>query len=129
MKWTIWSNWKSIAPNKGNQKSKQMTKKSKSYVGKNNQYLCYKSTTGWGQFHGKSPFFNCLYVLTKAIISGKAKLLLEKPTFFIINFTYLLSQQVQNCQEVFGSLVPSILDMGLARWDSMAILDLYNYFR
>ena len=100
-----------------------MTKKSKSYVGKNNQYLCYKSTTGWGQFHGKSPFFNCLYVLTKAIISGKAKLLLEKPTFFIINFTYLLSQQVQNCQGVFGSLVPSILDMGLAY-----LLRLHVYF-
>ena len=37
--------------------------------------------------------------------------------------------QVQNGQGVLGSLVPSILDMGLAWLDSMAILDLYMYFR
>ena len=53
--------------------------------------------------------------------SVKAKLLLEA-TFFIIIFTYLkyLDIQVQNGQWV---LVPSILDIGLASWGSMAILD------
>ena len=37
--------------------------------------------------------------------------------------------QVQNGQGVLGSLVPSILDIGLACLGSMAILDLYIYFR
>ena len=46
--------------------------------------------------------------------------------FFIIDFTYL---KVQNGQDVLGSLVPFILDMGLAWLGSMVILDLYIYFR
>jgi hypothetical protein len=39
---------------------------------------------------------------------------------------YLIDIQVQNGQGVLGSLVPSILDIGLACLGSMAILDLYN---
>ena len=37
--------------------------------------------------------------------------------------------QVQNGQGVIGSLVPSILDTSLACWGTMAILDLYIFFR
>ena len=49
------------------------------------------------------------------LAQAKAKLLLEA-TFFIINHFYLpeVDIQVQNGQRVLGSLVPSILDMGLA---------------
>ena len=58
---------------------------------------------------------------------SKAKLILEA-TFFIIIFTISeVDIQVQNGQEVLGSLVLSILDMEPAYWGSMAILDLYIY--
>ena len=47
----------------------------------------------------------------------------------VLHHHFYLSEvdiQLQNDQGVFGSLVPSILYVGLACWDSM---DLYIYFR
>ena len=69
---------------------------------------------------GGPPDFDCK-VHWIANLLNKAKLLLEA-TFFIIIFIY-------NGQGVLGSLVPFILDMGLAWLGSMVILDLYIYFR
>jgi hypothetical protein len=62
--------------------------------------------------------FNLCYEIpctTAQINIFKAKLLMEE-TFFIIIFTYLkyVDIQVQNRKRVLGSLVLSILDMGLA---------------
>ena len=67
---------------------------------------------------------------TLSHFNAKAKSLLEA-TFFIIFFKYVaeVEMQVQNGLGVHGSLVPYILDMGLAWWDSVVILDLYIYFR
>ena len=53
----------------------------------------------------------------------QAKLLLEAI------FTYLTDTQVQKGQGVLGSLDPFILDLELICWCSMAILDLYIYFK
>ena len=60
---------------------------------------------------------------------SKAKLLLEATFFIIIFIIPEVDIQVQNGQGVLGSLVPSILNIGLACRGSMAILDLYIYFR
>ena len=43
------------------------------------------------------------------------------------HYFYLI--EVENGQKILGSLVPSILDMEPACWGSMAILDLYFYFK
>ena len=61
---------------------------------------------------------------------NKAKLLLE--VLNVLHHHFYLPEvdiQVQNGKGVLGSLVSSILDMGLACLGSMAILDLYIYFR
>ena len=59
---------------------------------------------------------------------------IEKPLLYssILHHHFYLPEvdiQVQNDQGVLGSLVPSILDIRLACRGSMAILDLYIYFR
>ena len=61
--------------------------------------------------------------IKKKNVVFQAKLLLEAI------FTYLTDTQVQKGQGVLGSLDPFILDLELICWCSMAILDLYIYFR